>query len=64
MRRPGMKHLQLWKKKEYFDSVIGEFVDQFVMADPDKEAVQHNKTQGLLTGHCGKYLITFFVVLY
>ena len=38
-------------KEEYFDTVIGEFVDQFVMADPDKEAVQHNKTQGSLTGH-------------
>ena len=37
-------------EKEYFDTVIGEFVDQFVMADPDKEAVQHN-TQGSSTGH-------------
>ena len=51
MPRPGMKRLQLWQKKEYFDTIIGEFVDQFVMADPDKEAVQQNKTQGLLTGH-------------
>lgn len=49
--RPGMKHLQLWQKQEYFDTVIGEFVDQFVMADPDKEAVQHNKTQRSFTGH-------------
>jgi hypothetical protein len=48
--QPGMIHLPLWKKKEYFDEVIGEFVDEFVMADPDKEAVnQHKKNQESLT---------------
>ena len=50
--RPGMKHLPLLQKKEYFDMVIGEFVDQFVMTDPEKEAQkQHKKSQISLTGH-------------
>ena len=50
--RPGMKHLPLLQKKEYFDTVIGEFVDQFVMADPEKEALkQQKKSQASLTDH-------------
>ena len=34
----GILHMTTAKKREYFDRVIGAFVDQFVMVDPDSDA--------------------------
>ena len=34
----GILHMATARKREYFDEVIGAFVDQFVMADPDHDA--------------------------
>lgn len=39
----GITHHSLKKKKDYFDKVVGEFVDEFVMADPDQEAIHQYK---------------------
>ena len=38
----GILHLSKASKKTYFDDVIGSFVDEFVMADPDQDAVMEN----------------------
>ena len=38
----GINHHSL-KKKDYFDKAVGEFVDEFVMADPDQEAIHQYK---------------------
>ena len=35
----GIMHQSLNKKKEYFDTVVGEFIDNYVMSDPDKEEI-------------------------
>ena len=35
---PGILHDGKEKKMDYFDKVIGNFVDQYVVADPDKES--------------------------
>lgn len=37
----GILHMSLEKKKEYFNNVIGGFVDEYVMADPDSESLRH-----------------------
>ena len=34
----GILHMTNARKREYFDRVIGAFVDQFVMVDPDSDA--------------------------
>lgn len=34
---PGITNKTKGKKLEYFDEVIGEFVDEFVVPNPDKE---------------------------
>ena len=34
----GILHMTTARKREYFDRVIGAFVDQFVMVDPDSDA--------------------------
>ena len=34
----GILHMATARKREYFDEVIGAFVDQFVMAGPDHDA--------------------------
>ena len=39
----GILHLPKTRKKAYFDEVIGSFVDEFVMADPDRDAVMQNQ---------------------
>lgn len=39
----GILHSQNARKKMYFDDVIGAFIDEFVMADPDRDAVEQNK---------------------
>jgi hypothetical protein len=39
----GIAHQSLNKKREYFDKVVGEFIDEFVMADPDREAINQFK---------------------
>ena len=39
----GIMHQSLDKKKEYFDTVVGEFIDKYVMSDPDKEAIDQYK---------------------
>ncbi len=40
---PGIAHQSLDKKRKYFDTVVGEFIDEFVMADPDREAINQHK---------------------
>ena len=44
----GILHQPLAKKKEYFDEVVGAFVDEFVMADPDHESVLQHKQASTL----------------
>ena len=39
----GILHLPKTRKKAYFDEVIGSFVDEFVKADPDRDAVMQNQ---------------------
>ena len=39
----AFNHYSLKKKKEYFDKIVGEFIDEFVMTDPDQEAVRQYK---------------------
>lgn len=34
----GILHMTTARKREYFDRVIGAFVDKFVMVDPDSDA--------------------------
>ena len=34
---PGILHKTSEKKMDYFNKVIGNFVDEYVVADPDKE---------------------------
>lgn len=33
----GIVHMAREKKKEYFDLVIGKFVDEYIIPDPEKE---------------------------
>ena len=35
---PGILHERSEKKIDYFNNVIGNFVDEYVIADPDKES--------------------------
>ena len=39
----GITHKSLDKKREYFDRVVGEFIDNYVMSDPDKEEIGQYK---------------------
>ena len=39
----SIMHQSLEKKKEYFDTVVSEFVDTYVMSDPDKKAIDQYK---------------------
>ena len=39
----GILHLPKARKKTFFDDVLGSFVDEFVMADPDQDAVMGNQ---------------------
>lgn len=34
----GILHMTIARKREYFNRVIGAFVDKFVMVDPDSDA--------------------------
>lgn len=36
----GILHMTTARKREYFDRVIGAFIDQFVMVDPDSDATR------------------------
>lgn len=39
-------YLPLAKKRKYFNKVVGDFVDEFVMADPDSEVIlQHMEAE-------------------
>ena len=40
---PGIMHQSLDKKKEYFDTVVGEFIDNYVMSDSDLEEIGQYK---------------------
>ena len=40
---PGIMYQSLDKKKEYFDTVVGEFIDNYVMSDPDLEEIGQYK---------------------
>ena len=33
----GIAHMTKEKKKEYFDFVVGKFVNEFIIPDPDQE---------------------------
>ena len=33
----GIIHMTIEKKKHYFDAIVGDFVNEFVTPDPDKE---------------------------
>ena len=37
VRPPGIIHMEKETKLEYFNRVVGAFVDEFVTPDPDKE---------------------------
>ena len=39
----GIFHLPKARKKTFFDDVLGSFVDEFVMVDPDQDAVMENQ---------------------
>lgn len=39
----GILHLPKSRKKTFFDDVLGSFVDEFVMADPDQDAVMEDQ---------------------
>ena len=40
---PGIMHKSLDKKKEHFDTVVGEFIDNYAMSDPDLEEIGQYK---------------------
>lgn len=40
---PERQNMSKTRKVAYFDKHIGDFVDEFVMADPDKEVIQQQK---------------------
>ena len=46
----GIVHMTKEAKKQYFDDVIGRFVDEFVTADPEKENAKYQQEDNMESG--------------
>ena len=46
----GIVYMTKEAKKQYFDDVIGRFVDEFVTADPEKENAQYQQEDNMESG--------------